>query len=231
MIFAYVSCTLHHSSWHRPFVNAQFDDHQKMQCHEADQHSWNYEYMQRKESGKRGPCDNWSTQHQLHDGRTGNGHAARDGGADSQSPVSILIEPKNLPAEGHAQRHQQKKYAENPGKFARKFVGPEEKHLNHVDKNDGHHKIRAPAVHSANEPAESYIVVQSLQTAPRFAGRRDINQGKQDPRRELQQKDGERRAAEDVPPARCVSWHGMLGNFANRSRELQATVKPLSDLS
>ena len=97
-----------------------------------------------------------------------------------KSPVRVLIEAQNLSAEGHAQRHQQKKHADDPGEFSRKFVGSEEKHLDHVDENNGHHEIRAPSVQCADEPAESHVVIQSLQTAPRLAGRRNVDQGQQE---------------------------------------------------
>src|SRR5207253_11470155 len=46
-----------------------------------------------------------------------------------------------------------------------------------------------------------------------------------------EQLDGERRAAKYVEPARRVARYRMLRRFSNRSGELQATVKPLPDLS
>jgi hypothetical protein len=100
-----------------------------------------------------------------------------------------------------------------------------------VDKDDGHHEIRAPPVHGADKPAQSYIVVQRLQTAPSLARRRNINQGQQDSRDELEKEDGECSAAEDIEPTGRVSRHGMLRRFTNGSGQLQALVKPLPDLS
>jgi hypothetical protein len=135
-----------------------------------------------------------------------------------------------LPTEGHAQSHEQKKHANNPGKLSRELVSPKQKHLDHVNQNKRHHEIRAPSVHCTDEPAESHVVVQRLQAAPRLAGRRDVNQRKKNPRHELQEKYGECRAAENVKPARCVSRNRVLGGFANGSRKLQAPIEPFSDL-
>jgi len=86
-------------------------------------------------------------------------------------------------------------------------------------------------VHGADEPAQSYIVVQRLKTAPSLARRRNINQGQQDSGNELKKEDGERGAAEHIEPARCVARHGMLRRVTNGSGQLQALVKPLPDLS
>jgi hypothetical protein len=47
----------------------------------------------------------------------------------------------------------------------------------------------------------------------------------------LEKEDGERSAAKYVEPACGISRHGVFGNFANRSRELQSPIKPLPDLS
>src|SRR5262249_23423849 len=119
----------------------------------------------------------------------------------------------------------------DPREFAGKFVGSKEKDLNHVDKNDGHHEIRTPPVHGADEPAQGYIVVQCLQTAPSLARRRNINQGQQDSSNELKKEDGEASAAEHIEPARRVARHRMLRRITNGSGQLQALVKPQPDLS
>ena len=74
-----------------------------------------------------------------------------DGCADAQAPVGVLIEAQNLAGEGHAQRHQQQKNADDPGELAGKFVGAEEKYLRHVDEHDGDHEVRSPAVHARAE--------------------------------------------------------------------------------
>src|SRR5690348_6403291 len=100
-----------------------------MKTNETDQHPWNHEDVQRKESGKRGTGNNRSTKHQFHDYWACNGHATGDRSSDTQAPVSVLIEAKHLSAESHPKRHQQKEHADDPRKLTRKFVGPEQKHL------------------------------------------------------------------------------------------------------
>ena len=117
-----------------------------MKAHEADQHSWNHEDMQREKSRERGAGDNGSAQHQLYGQRADERGTAGDGGSDAESPVSVLIEAQDLSAEGHAQSHQQKKNADDPGELPGKLVGAEEEHLHHVNEDDRHHEVRAPTV-------------------------------------------------------------------------------------
>lgn len=73
-------------------------------------------------------------------------------------------------------------------------------------------------------------MVQSLKTVPRLTGRGDVDQRKENSRHDLQDKYGERGATEDVPPACRVSRHWVFRGLANRSCELQAPIKPFSDL-
>jgi hypothetical protein len=49
---------------------------------------------------------------QMHQAAADEGHAARDGCADAQAPVGVLIEAQHLAGEGHAQRQQQQKNAQ-----------------------------------------------------------------------------------------------------------------------
>ena len=85
-------------------------------------------------------------------------------------------------------------------------------------------------MHCADKPAESYIVVQRLQAAPRLPSRGNVDERQENSGDELQQEDRQRRAAEYVEPTCRVSRHWMLRSFANGSRQLQAMVEPLSDL-
>src|SRR5215469_11213525 len=83
-------------------------------------------------------------------------------------------------------------------------------------------------MHRTNEPAESDVMVQGLQTAPCFSSRGNINERKENSSHKLQHKYRQRSAAKDVPPASGVSRHGMFGHLANRRRKLKAVVKPVS---
>src|SRR5246127_359286 len=187
--------------------------------------------MQGEESRQSRTRDDWTSQNQLDEGGTENGNAARDGCPNTEPPICILIEAQYLPAECHAQCHQQQKDANDPGKFAGKLVRSKEKYLNHVNQNNRDHEIRAPAMHGADEPAESDIVVECLQAAPRFRARRHINQREQNSRHNLQHEDRQRGAAKHVPPARRVPRHGMFGHCANWRRKLQSTVEPVANSS
>src|SRR6201997_2103929 len=184
--------------------------------------------MHGEESRQSRTRDYGTSKHQPDDGGTENGNAARDGCSNTESPIGILIKAQHLPAECHAQRHQQQKDADNPGKFSRELVSSKKNHLDHMNKDNGHHEIGAPAMHSADEPAESDVMVQGLQTAPCFSSRGNIDQRKENSSHDLQNEHWQCRAPKDVPPASGISWHGMFGHLANRRRKLKAVVKPVS---
>jgi hypothetical protein len=80
-----------------------------------------------------------------------------------------------------------------------------------------------------NQPS-AILMIQGLQAAPGFAGRRHINKSQQNSRDQLQEKHGERSAAEDIEPACRVARHGMLDGFANGRSELQAVVEPFANV-
>ena len=82
-----------------------------------------------KKRDERGAGDDGAAEHEIHERAADEGHAAEDGGADAEAPVGVLIEAKNLAGEGHAEGEQQEKDADDPGEFARKLVGAEEKDL------------------------------------------------------------------------------------------------------
>src|SRR5262249_26327437 len=92
-------------------------------------------------------------------------------------------------------------------------------------------EVRTPAMHCTNEPAESDVVVQRLQTAPRFRARRHINQCQQYSSDNLQHENRQRGAAKHVPPASRISRHRMFRHLANRRRKLQTSVEPVTNAS
>src|SRR5262249_7171114 len=201
-----------------------------MKAHEADQHPWNHENVQGEESRKCRARNDRSAEHQLHDHRARNGNSAGNRRPDAEPPISVLIESQHLPAERHPQRHEQKEHTNNPSKLSRKLVGPKQKHLDHVNENNRHHEVRAPSVQRADEPTESHVVVQGLKTAPRLAGRRDVNQRQKNSRHELQDEYSEGGATENIKPTCRVSRHWMFSGLADGCCELQAPIKPFSNL-
>ena len=162
---------------------------------------------------------------QLHAGGTNDGHATRDGSADAETPVGVLIEAQDLAGEGHAESHQQKKDADDPGEFAGKFVGAKKEDLHHVDEHDGDHEVGAPAVEGANEPAEGDVVIKDLQAVPGFGGGRNVDKREQNAGDDLQDKNGEGGAAENVAPTGGVARDGMLGGFADAGRRTASGVR------
>src|SRR5271154_1254466 len=99
-----------------------------------------------------------------------------------------------------------------------------------MNQDDGDHEVGAPAVHGADEPAQSDLMIQGLQAAPCFAGRRYIDERQENSSDQLQKKYGESGAAKNIEPASRVARHGMLRCFANRRCQLQAMIEPFSDL-
>ena len=167
----------------------------------AEQNAGNDEDVQREEARERWPGDDGAAQHQIHQRAADERHAAQDRRADAEPPVGVLIEAQNLSRKCHAQREQQQEDADDPGKFAREFVGAEEKDLHQVNQHDGDHEIRTPAVQRAQIPAQPHIVIEKLEAAPRMAGSGSIDQREQNAGHHLQNQNHGRRAAEDIPPA------------------------------
>src|SRR5215472_2041058 len=93
-------------------------------------------------------------------------NAARNGGPNSKPPIGILVKPQHLPGEGHSDCHQQEKYTDDPGELSGELICPEEEYLGHVNQHDRDHEIRAPAVDSAEKPAQLELVIQNIETAP-----------------------------------------------------------------
>jgi len=83
---------------------------------------------------------------------------------------------------------------------------------------------------SADEPAESDVMVQGLQTAPGFSSRGNINQREQNSRYNLQHEHRQCGAAKHIPPTGGISRYPMFDHFANGRGQLQAVVKPGSNL-
>ncbi len=200
-----------------------------MHENEEQQRAGNHEDVKREEARKRGAGDDGTAEKQMHQAAADEGHAAGDGCADAEAPVGVLIEAQNLAGEGHAERHQQQKNADDPGELAGKFVGAEEKHLRHVDEDDGDHEVRSPAVQRAQKPAERNLVIQNVEAVPRFARRRNVNQRQQNAGKDLQKEQREGGAAEDIPPACRVARHRVQSRFLHRPFKLQAQLEPVVD--
>ena len=167
----------------------------------------------------------------MNDPRAEDGNATGNGGADAEAPESVLIKTEDLTGEGHAESDEQQEDANDPGEFAGKFESAKEKDLDHVNQHDGHHEVGAPAVKSADIPAGCNRMIDRLQAVPSFASGGNVDDREKNAGDNLQDENGERRAAEDVEPARGVSRHGMLGGLAHGGRDLQARFEPVADFS
>ena len=80
-----------------------------------------------------------------------------------------------------------------------------------------------------NQP-ERDLVIENVQTVPRFTRRRNIDQGQQNAGEDLQEEQRERRTAEDVPPACSLARNGMERSILDRAFELKAALKPCVEI-
>ena len=185
--------------------------------------------MQGEETGERFAGDDRTPQQQVDEPAADERHAAHDRGADSQTPVSVLVETQDLTGESHAKRHQQQENSHDPGEFPRILVGSKQEHLNHMDEHQRHHEVGAPTVHGTQEPSECEIVVKRLKAVPGLGGRGHINDSQQNAGDDLQDEYRQGRAAENVPPAGARPRHAMERRLADGATELQASIHPFTE--
>jgi hypothetical protein len=184
------------------------------------------EDVEREEAGQGLPGDDGAAQHHLHDLRPDDGSAAGDGRADPEAPIRVLVEAQDLAREGHAERTEKKEDPDDPGQLARELVGAEQHDLDHVEEDDRHHEVRAPAVHRAQVPAEGLLVVEVLEALEGLVRRGYVDQGEADAGHDLKHEENHARAAEDVPPARGAAGHGVRRGLVDGGADLKALVQP-----
>ena len=143
---------------------------------EPDEQPGNDEHVHREKPRQRCAGDDRASQQQIDQPGPDDGNSAHNRGANAQSPIGVLIESQHLACKGHAERHQQKHDAEHPRQLTRILVGAEQEDLHHVDQDDGHHEIRAPAVQGSNEPSQGDVVIEDLQAVPGFPRGRHIDE-------------------------------------------------------
>ena len=228
-VFLDVGGAANDAAGHGPVVDAELQDQEKMQADEREQQAGNQKHVEREEAREGCARDDGPAQQHVDGIPADERNATGDGSADAESPVGVLIEAQDLSGEGHAERHEQQEDADDPGEFARKFVGAEEEDLAQVDEHDGHHEVRAPAVHGAQEPSQGDAVVEELQAVPGFGGRRNIDQRQHDAGEDLENEERQRGAAEDVPPARRLARNGMRHRVADGAADLQPLLEPVCD--
>ena len=228
VIFLHVRRAANDSSRHRPFVDSELQHQEQMQADECNQRSRDHEHMQREESRKRRARDDRASQQKVHDPRPQNRYAAGNGRSDAQSPISVLIESKHLAGKGHSERQEEQKNTHHPGQLSGEFVSSEKEDLHHVDQDDRDHEIRAPAVQSANEPAERDLVIENLQAVPCFSRGGHIKEREQNAGDKLEHEHRERGAAENVSPACGLARDRVLHGLPDRRGKLQARIEPVA---
>src|SRR3974390_481207 len=156
--------------------------------------------------------------------------STNNGGSNSESPIGVLVKPEDLASEGHSQGQQEQENTNDPSQLARELVSSKENYLAHVDKHQGTHEVGAPAVHAAQKPSQSDTVIEILQAVPGLRCRGHVNNGQQDAGEDLQNKDRERSAPEDIPPAGRLAGNAVPHRLADRWTDLEPRSKPIADL-
>src|SRR5579863_161742 len=112
-----------------------------MQADQREQDSGNNEDVQGEETRKRWPRNDRAAQHEIYKCAAYKWNTANDGSTDAEAPVCILIETEDLACKGHAEGEQQQENSDDPGEFAREFVGAEQEDLHQMNQHDGDHEV------------------------------------------------------------------------------------------
>ena len=94
------------------------------------------------------------------------------------------------------ERDQQEHDADHPVELARRLVGAGEEHAAHVQEDDGHHAVRRPAVHVAQEDAEGHGAAQVEHAVVGLRGGRHVVEHQQHAGGDQDQEQEERDQAE-----------------------------------
>src|SRR5579884_2342364 len=157
-------------------------------------------------------------------------HTSHNRYANSNSPICILIKAQYLPCKCHAQSRKQQNDSNHPGHFSREFISSKQKHLHHMDDNNCYHKVRSPAVHGAQEPAEYKTMIKQVKAVPGLRRGRNVNNREHDPGDYLEDKNRERRAAKNVPPTRGTFRDHVQRSLFYRPFKLDAPLYPVIEL-
>ena len=93
-----------------------------------------------------------------------------DGCPHRDGPESQLVPGQQIAGEAQKQRDQQQPHAQHPVEFPRLLVSAGEEHAAQVQEHDGHHAVRRPAVHIAQEDAEGHRAAQVQHAVVRLRG-------------------------------------------------------------
>ena len=185
--------------------------------------------MQREEPRQRPAGDDRPAQEHVDQRRSDDRRAGGDRRADPEPPVGVLVPPEDLPGEGHAERAQEQENAGDPGQLTRVLVGAKEEDLQHVQRHHEDHPIGAPEMDGAQIRAERRLIVQVLKALVRLVGRGDVHERQADAGGDLKREERERRAPEDVPPARGSPWNRMGDGGRERLGEPRSDLEPPDD--
>src|SRR5215471_5818256 len=210
-VFLFISRFDHGLAWHRVFVDT-FSKHQpQVKADERDYRAGNYKDVQREKARQGLAGYDRAGQHKMDKVRPDNRNTSHHRRADTQSPVSILIEAQDLSCEGHAQSAKEQHDPGDPGHLARIFEGSEQKYLRYVQDHNTDQEIRAPVVHRAQEPTKLLVIVQVFETGVSLARRGDVNECEARAGDDLQDETEQRATAEDIKPALCIFRHMVPG--------------------
>ena len=179
LVFLVVGFAADNVSGLRIFVDALGENHAQVHGQKRKDGAGKDEDVEREEARQSFRGDDRPAEHQIHEAFANEGNTTHDGGADSQTPISILIPAHHLPRKRQAQGAQHEYAAGNPSDLARILVGAKEKNLRHVEEHDSHHEIGSPIVHGPHKPSKILLVGQIEKTLVGFGGGGDVSESQQ----------------------------------------------------
>src|SRR5215831_17810403 len=134
---------------------------------EAQKTSRNSRKNRDVEAVKAGQCgsrDIVSSAQEPHKEATDNRHDARNFGSHFRGKERQRIPGKQISTESKRERKKQQKGTTHPGNLARRSVSAQEEHTEHVNEQRRYHQVGGPAVQGANQPPESHLRHDELDT-------------------------------------------------------------------
>jgi hypothetical protein len=206
----------------RRWRDAVLAEERHVRAHHRDHHQRQRAHVQRVEAGQRRlpvvvTADDRALQPLPHQR-----HARRDVGRDLGRPVPLLIPRQQVPGQRQSLNQPEQREADPPGHLARALVRAVEHHLQHVEPEHDHHRLRAVVMEAADQPPERDLVLQVVDARPRVLHGRRVGRHHQQAGDHLHHEDHRERATEDVRPARPAPHL-----FVERVAQERAVPRPI----
>ena len=196
-----------------------------MQEDDRAEQQWEPEHVESIEARQRGGSELRPALEQFGKGSADERCRAGDAGAYLRRPVGALIPREKIPGKAEPQHEKEEQHAEQPVCFSRILVRSRREYSHHVREHEHDHETCAPAVHAAQQRAESDLSLNELNAfvcvirGRRIKGREDHTGD------DLDEEDRQRRTAEGVPPGEAVR-HVAIEERTSDALNIQTLIEP-----